>query len=100
MFLVAGINTGILLLRNDANFSPKFWKDVAVVSRINQNVKRNSSTPEGQIKVRTLQYSDPRCSQMVSVSLLKTLELTLKSAAVLIGCASDGVYCLPKPDCV
>jgi hypothetical protein len=48
----AGINTGILLLRNDMDFSPKFWKDVAVVSRINQNVQRNSSTPEGQIKVR------------------------------------------------
>lgn len=53
--LTAGINTGILLLRNDDGFSPTFWKDVALVSRINLHVKRNSSTPEGRIKVRTLE---------------------------------------------
>jgi hypothetical protein len=34
-----------------------FWKDVAIVSRINQNVQRNSSTPEGQIKVCTADWS-------------------------------------------
>jgi hypothetical protein len=53
--LAAGINTGILLLRNDDGFSPTFWKDVALVSRINLHVERNSSTPEGRIKVRTLE---------------------------------------------
>lgn len=48
----AGVNTGILLLRNDEDFSPKFWKDIAHVSRINQVAKRDSTTPEGRIKVR------------------------------------------------
>ena len=48
----AGVNTGIPLLRNDKDFSPKFWKDIAHVSRINQVVKRDSTTPEGRIKVR------------------------------------------------
>ena len=52
--LATGINTGILLLRNDDGFSPTFWKDVALVSRINLHVQRNSSTPEGRIKVNTL----------------------------------------------
>lgn len=57
LLLTAGINTGILLLRNDDGFSPTFWKDVALVSRINLHVERNASTPEGRIKVRTLEMS-------------------------------------------
>lgn len=47
----AGVNTGILLLRNDNDFSPKFWDDIAHVSRINQNFNRSLATAEGRIKV-------------------------------------------------
>lgn len=48
----AGINAGNLLLRNDKDFSIKFWTDIAHVSRINQNFNRSQSTPEGRIKVQ------------------------------------------------
>ena len=49
---IAGVNTGILLLRNDDDFSPMLWDDIAHVSRINQKFKRSSTTAEGRIKVR------------------------------------------------
>ena len=42
------------MLRNDNDFSPKFWDDIARVSRINQNFNRSSATAEGRIKVQAL----------------------------------------------
>ena len=48
----AGVNTGILLLRNDDDFSPMLWDDIAHVSRINQKFNRSSTTAQGRIKVR------------------------------------------------
>lgn len=47
------MNTGSMLLRNDKDVSPRFWRDVAHVSRINQQLQvGNPDTPEGRIKVR------------------------------------------------
>jgi hypothetical protein len=60
--LCAGVNTGILLLRNDDDFSPKFWDDIAHVSRINQNFNRSTATAEGRIKVGSARATDLRCS--------------------------------------
>ena len=48
------MNTGILLLRNDKDYSTRFFRDVALVSRINQQEQRGTDTPEGRIKVLPL----------------------------------------------
>ena len=47
----AGVNTGIMLARNDKGWSEEFWGDVARVSRINQEVPLGQATPQGRIKV-------------------------------------------------
>jgi len=50
---MAGVNTGIMLVRNDkdAGWSEEFWGDVARVSRINREVARGTDSAEGRIKV-------------------------------------------------
>ena len=49
----AGVNTGIMLARNDKGWSEEFWGDIARVSRINQEVPLGENSPEGRIKVHT-----------------------------------------------
>lgn len=51
---LAGVNTGIMLTRNDKGWSEEFWGDVARVSRINQEVPLGQTTPEGRVKVRDM----------------------------------------------
>ena len=50
---MAGVNTGIMLVRNDKDegWSEEFWGDVARVSRINREVARGTDSVEGRIKV-------------------------------------------------
>ena len=49
-----GVNTGIMLVRNDKDtgWSEEFWGDVARVSRINREVASRTDSPEGRVKVR------------------------------------------------
>lgn len=51
-YLCAGVNTGIMLVRN-VEESKVFWEDVAYVSRININAVRGNDTEAGRIKVGT-----------------------------------------------
>lgn len=92
-----GLNTGTLLLRNDKDFSDRFWKDVAYVSRINQRLPRgNPDTAEGRIKMELedqVQISgsfEDLCDQNVMVYLLRVKAKEYMPKVWL----EDGRYCM------
>ena len=85
----AGLNTGTLLLRNDKDFSARFWRDTAHVSRINQQLPQGTpDTPEGRIKVRVF----PSCFTALVVSTLNRLAQYVP--AVYHMAPSPGLDCL------